>query len=108
VAFVALFVFALQTQILQTHIHGVVPPSDGAAITAAAVPSTHGTLPIGGAPLDCAICHLIAHTGVFFTLSTSPFVPPAKWADVVAPLTLVRTAATFATLNWQSRAPPLL
>ena len=107
-AIVAALAFVLQSLILQTHIHDGALEIDGiASVAAFATKPAHGTSPIDSGPLDCAVCHLIAHAGVFFTIASSILIPPVKWAELAAPSIVIRAVTAVAILSWRSRAPPL-
>jgi hypothetical protein len=106
IVFLAIFAFALQTYMVQTHIH---PDGQGTAAlarTAAAAGSAHHKAPLDNSPLTCPFCQS-------FTLAGAVLLPvmlllhlPLVWVESVP---LAFTARAFGALpahDWQTRAPP--
>lgn len=102
-AFVTILAFALQSFIIQTHIHGG-SLNDPAAISAASSLS-HSKDSHNKSPADCPLCQAVAHTGAFLTPTAAAMLLPSSVQNIV--LCLVVQAITVArTHGWQSRAPP--
>jgi hypothetical protein len=107
VTILILFAFALQSYLIQTHIHG---DTDTSAHTCAAQCLTHAPakapLPLGKAAIDCPLCHALVNAGAFFVpTALIPFVPQVLWSVLSLPAKTPVIQATLAR-DGLSRAPP--
>jgi hypothetical protein len=102
-ALVTVLAFALQSFIIQTHIHSgsLAGPS---TITTASSPS-HSKDSHNKSPADCPLCQAVAHTGAFLTPAAAAMLLPSSVQNIALYL-VVRTIAVAHTHGWQSRAPP--
>ncbi|MBS0275070.1 MAG: hypothetical protein JSR55_11890 [Proteobacteria bacterium] len=100
-AFVTVLAFALQSFIIQTHIHGG-SLNGPAAISAA---PSHSNNPHNKSPADCPLCQAVAHTGAFLTPTAAALLLPV-WVQSIALCLVVQAIAVTRTHGWQSRAPP--
>ena len=107
ITLVALLAFALQTLVLQTHIHGA--PLVGTAGVTLAVEKGQSPdkLPPANDPANCPICQELLHAGAFvaptaatFQVATIATVIDFVFAQIFA------TTQTYAH-GWKSRAPPI-
>ena len=105
ITLVALLAFALQTIVLQTHIHGV--PLAGTAGVTLAVEKGQQPAPPANDPANCPICQEMLHAGVFVA-------PGAATLQIATIATIIDFVFVeiFATTQiyahgWKSRAPPL-
>ena len=107
ITLVALLAFALQTLVLQTHIHGT-PLAGTAGVTLAVEKGQQpDKLPPANDPANCPICQELLHAGAFvaptavaFQVATIATVIDFVFAQIFA------TTQTYAH-GWKSRAPPL-
>ena len=103
VTVVALLAFFLQSLVVQTHIHQLVP-SPVAKTMSAHVPAPGPKIPD---PIDqCRLCQELVHSGVFVTPSASTVLASLALATTVftaLPSALTSSGRAF---SWQSRAPP--
>lgn len=108
VAFVA---FALQSFIIQTHIHFT--PADTARLAAYAASHQiahdrdhHDKYPANEDPANCPICQEILHSGQFVAPAAHVFLPPTIAVSIIA---IVKTELPFVAAlshDWHGRAPP--
>jgi hypothetical protein len=115
--FLMLVAFALQTTVMQTHVHiGSVAVTAGfledLKIGNAAQPgAVKGTqprdrFPTNDDPANCPICQEIMHAGQFVTPSAVALLLPTEPVSFV-PISLAIPAFTEAVSHsWQGRAPP--
>ena len=106
IVFLAIFAFALQTYMVQTHIHQDGQGTAALARTAASAVADHHKAPLDNSPLTCPFCQS-------FTLAGAVLLPvmlllhlPLVWVESVL---LVFTATALGALpahDWQTRAPP--
>ena len=105
ITLVALLAFALQTLVLQTHIHGT-PLTAGVSLSV-----EKGQQPDKFAPSDdpanCPICQEMLHAGAF----VAPGAATLQLTTLVAVIDFVfveifATTQTYAH-GWKSRAPPI-
>jgi hypothetical protein len=103
VVYTALLAFALQSYVIQTHIHFA---------PAAALAGDHGAnghhdkFPANDDPANCPICQEILHSGQFITPSAQFLLPPTF---AVSTITLVDQALPHILApshSWRGRAPP--
>jgi hypothetical protein len=102
-AFITVLAFALQSFIIQTHIHS--GPLNGPAAISAATSSSHSKDSHNKSPADCPFCQAVAHTGAFLTPAAAAMLLPV-WVQNIALSLVVRAMAVARTHGWQSRAPP--
>lgn len=114
VASVALVAFALQSFIVQTHVHFT--PTETARLAAyiASHPIAHAGLddrhhdkyPANEDPANCPICQEILHSGQFVAPAAHVFLPPTIAVAIIA---IVETELPFVVAfshDWRGRAPP--
>ena len=105
ITLVALLAFALQTLVLQTHIHGV--PLAGTAGVTLSVEKGQQPAPPVNDPANCPICQEMLHAGAFVApgAATLQIATLASVIDFV----FVEIFATAQTRShgWKSRAPPI-
>ncbi len=100
VVFVAVFAFALQSFIAQTHIHAE------ALAGTAKVAATSGQAPIDHSQADCPFCQAVTHVGSVVASAAPLLRLPFSWVETAA-LVLTAVAMSGSTAHdWQSRAPP--
>jgi hypothetical protein len=104
--------FALQSYVVQTHIHltqaesarlSLYDATHGAKLAPA---DHHDRYPANDDPANCPICQEILHSGQFVTPSAQALLPPSLAVSTIA---VVDTALPFLlTLShsWRGRAPP--
>ena len=100
--FVAVFAFALQSYIAQTHIHDAV--LGGAAKIADT--QSPGKAPVHDSQSDCPFCQAVVHSGAFVASAAPLLLLPFVWIKTIAPDFAARAAAHTGAHDWQSRAPP--
>jgi hypothetical protein len=105
--FFTLFAFALQTFVVQTHIHG--GTSAGAVIGKVAVQDRQpGKLPPGDDPANCSICQELLHAGAYVAPTAATW-QPVVIATVIEVVVLeARSTRQIHAHGWNSRAPPRL
>ncbi len=103
---VALLAFALQTLVLQTHIHGA-PIAAAAGVSLAVEKGQQpDKFPPASDPANCPICQEVLHAGAFVAPSAAAL-PVATLATVIEFVFVRNVAATpSASHGWNSRAPP--
>lgn len=102
VVFIAVFAFALQSFVAQTHIHA----ESLAGIVKIAATSTSGKAPVDHSQADCPFCQAVMHVGSVVASAPPLLRLPYSWVETAA---LVLTAATISgstAHDWRSRAPP--
>lgn len=108
VASVALVAFALQSYIVQTHIHFAPDVEARLAGVHGTASHHHDRYPANEDPANCPICQELLHSGTFVAPAPEIFLPP------FVPVSAVVAAATALPIviapshSWQGRAPPLL
>lgn len=107
ITLVALLAFALQTLVLQTHIHGV-PLGGTAGVTLAVEKGQQpDKLPPANDPANCPICQEMLHAGAF----VAPGVATLHIATLASVIDFVFAQIFAATQTrshgWKSRAPPI-
>lgn len=102
-AFITVIAFAMQSFIIQTHIHS--GPLAAIAKFSIDAPAQHSKDPHNKSPADCPLCQAVAHTGAFLTPATIAMLLPVSVQTVMLRL-VVQTATAARTHSWQSRAPP--
>ena len=103
VVFVALFAFALQSYIAQTHIHGVSQDFPGVVKTMA---PAQGKVPLNNNPVDCPFCQTATLAGTTVMSATLLVYLPLGWVKAIMPVVTANAASSVAAHDWQSRAPP--
>jgi hypothetical protein len=103
--FFTLFAFALQTFVVQTHIHG--GASAGAVIGKAAVQDRQpNKLPPGNDPANCSICQELLHAGAYVTPTATTWQPAVIATFIEAVVLESRSIRQIPAHRWNSRAPP--
>lgn len=108
VVYIALFAFALQSYITQTHIHDGSQGFGGIAKIAATQPPAHGKAPFHDSKTDCPLCQAVIHAGIFVAPATPLLHLPFTLVETVAPVFTLAVASNATAHDWQSRAPPRL
>jgi hypothetical protein len=100
VVFIAVFAFALQSFIAQTHIHAESLAGIIKTVT------TPGKAPIDHGQADCPFCQAVTHVGSVVASAPPLLRLPYSWVETAA-LGFTAIAIFVATAHdWQSRAPP--
>jgi hypothetical protein len=101
VVFIAVFAFALQSFIAQTHIH-----AESLAGIVKTVSTTGKAPPADHSQADCPFCQAVIHVGSAVASAPPLLRLPFSWVETTA-LILPAVAISGATAHdWQSRAPP--
>jgi hypothetical protein len=106
VVFIALFAFALQSYIAQTHIHGVSQDFPGVVKTATVPSPAQGKAPLDNSPVDCPFCQTATLAGAYVMSATLLVYLPLGWVKAIILVVTTGTASSIAAHDWQSRAPP--
>ena len=106
IVFLAIFAFALQAYIAQTHIHGVSQDAGAAVKIVASAAPIKGKGPLDNAPVDCPFCQTAALTGVVLTPTMPLLYLSLAWVKAFMPPFTARATSATAAHDWQSRAPP--
>ena len=106
IALLAVFAFALQAYIAQTHIHGVSPDFGGIVKTTVPESSTPGKTPINDGAQDCPFCKAVAQSSFFIAPPTLISLLPSAPVETVAFVYIAQTASDAVAHDWLSRAPP--
>ena len=102
VVFIAVFAFALQSFVAQTHIHA----ESLAGIVKIAATSTSGKAPVEHSQADCPFCQAVMHVGAVVASAPPLLRLPFTWVETSA-LVFAAVAITGADAHdWHSRAPP--
>jgi hypothetical protein len=101
--FFTLFAFALQTFVVQTHIHA---GASIGAIVGKSAGQQPNKFPQGNDPANCSICQEMLHAGAYVAPTTAIWQPVviATFIDVV--VLEIRTITQTHSHGWKSRAPP--
>jgi len=106
-ALLLLFAFALQSYLVQTHIHGTSEAGSQVCAAAACVTHTsHQRSPLGDAAADCPLCQAIVHAGVFFAPAAVAVFVPRMWVEGALISAKSIAARGQFSRNGLSRAPP--
>ena len=103
VIYAAMLAFALQSYVLQTHIHFA---------PATAIADTHGAnghhdkYPANDDPANCPICQEILHTGQFITPAAQFLLPPSLAVSTIAVVDQALPHILAPSHSWRGRAPP--
>jgi hypothetical protein len=99
----ALTAFAVQTYLVQTHIH-----FSPAALTQLAEKSGghHDRWPANDDPANCPICQELLHSGQFVTPSAQFLLPPTLAVSTIALVDEALPLVFAPSHSWQGRAPP--
>lgn len=104
-AYVLLAAFALQSYVVQTHIH--LAPADAAKLfVSGPAHGGHDRYPAGDDPANCPLCQEILHSGHYVTPAALAYAPPTL---AVSTVLLVDAALPFIVAlshSWHGRAPP--
>ena|ERR1700733_691709 len=102
VVFIAVFAFALQSFIAQTHIHA----ESLAGIVKIATTSSPDKAPADHSQADCPFCQAVMHVGSAVASAPPLLRLPYSWVETAA-LVFTAVAMSGSTAHdWQSRAPP--
>ena len=108
--FVALLSFALQTLVLQTHIHGgalsKAPSATFSGINENGPNQRPDTHPANVPATKCSICQALLHVGLFVTPSGATLQASAISAFLTAIASKLPAAVPAPSHIWQSRGPP--
>lgn len=104
VVFAVLLAFALQSYVVQTHLHVSAPP--GVAKIAAMQTSGHRKAPLNNSQTDCPFCQATNLAGTFVTPAAALLLLPLAWMQTVQIGPLMREASGPRAQGWRSRAPP--
>jgi DUF2946 family protein len=102
VVFVAVFAFALQSFIAQTHIHA----ESLAGVVKIAGTSTSGKLPVDHSQADCPFCQAVTHVGSVVATAPPVLRLPYSWIETAALVVTAVAISPSTAHDWQSRAPP--
>jgi hypothetical protein len=108
VVYIALFTFALQSYVTQTHIHDASQGFGGIAKIAATQSPAPGKAPFHHNKADCPLCQAVVHAGFFVSPATPLLHLPFTLVETVAPVFTLAVASNATAHDWQSRAPPRL
>jgi Protein of unknown function (DUF2946) len=108
VVFIAAFVFALQSYVVQTHIHDGSRAFGGAKIAAGQSPAQGKTPLDHNSRTECPFCQAVVHAGVFVASAPPLLTLPFAMVETVALVFAPRPASGAAAHDWRSRAPPRL
>jgi hypothetical protein len=106
VAFIAMAVFALQSFIAQTHIHGSSQATGGIVRLATPHLPAQSKLPVDNNQADCPFCQAVTHVGAALGSPTPLLILPFAWVETAALIFAPRADSTSAAHDWKSRAPP--
>jgi hypothetical protein len=102
-AFAVVLSFALQSFVLQTHLHALHGAGHPAMTTAHVAPA--GDVPAKG-PAPCQFCLAVAHSGAFLLAPPPVVIPVRAWSAIASSIFVARGNSGEAAHGWQSRAPP--
>lgn len=105
ITWIVLLAFALQSFIMQTHIHGAFGDRIGLTATATNAPA-HKNAPAENSTADCLFCQAIVHAAAFYAPSAPGPVLPTSWAKTAVAFFIVETIGRVSSHLWHSRAPP--
>ncbi len=113
---VALFAFAAQSFLTQTHVHlsaqaraafAASQTGDGTAhASVTKQPDRRGT-PVRDDPANCPICQQIAFAGHYFSPAAAILQTPTQTGAFAPPPAATTVVVAPASHAWQSRAPPI-
>jgi hypothetical protein len=106
IVFLAIFAFALQTYMVQTHIHNDAQSVASPAGTAASTGDTHHKAPLENSPLTCPFCQSFTLAGAVLLPAMHLLHAPLVWVESVLLVFTARAMATLPAHDWQTRAPP--
>lgn len=107
--YLAIAAFALQSYVVQTHIHFA--PRDLARLMAASSGEAgtrghHDKFPADDDPANCPICQEIIHSGTFVTPAVAPILLPALSVSIILAIERPLPFVSVVSHNWRGRAPP--
>jgi len=100
VVFVAMFAFALQSFIAQTHIHAESPAG------IAKIATTSSKAPADHSQADCPFCQAVVHVGSVVASAPPLLRLPYSWVQTAAVIFTAGAISGSTAHDWQSRAPP--
>jgi hypothetical protein len=104
VIYTAMLAFALQSYVLQTHIHFA--PATALADTSGAN-GHHDKYPANDDPANCPICQeILHHGGQFITPSAQFLLPPTLAVSTIAVVDQALSHILAPSHSWRGRAPP--
>ncbi|HWU25615.1 MAG TPA: hypothetical protein VN154_04365 [Rhizomicrobium sp.] len=98
-----LLAFALQSYVVQTHVHFA---HYAARPAAAAQKSGHGKAPANDEPANCPLCQEFVHTGQFIAPTAQALLPPTLAISTIALVDLAFAFIHAPSHDWRGRAPP--
>jgi hypothetical protein len=104
VVFVAMFAFALQSFIAQTHIHAEALALGD--IVKIATTSPTGKAPVDHSQADCPFCQAVVHVGSVVSSAPPLLRLPFSWVESAAFVFTAVAISGSTAHDWQSRAPP--
>jgi hypothetical protein len=116
-AFCGVVALAIQSFVVQTHIHraqtaAIVAVETSAAGAAASdnrradIPAPVDRYPPGGDPANCPLCQEFAHAALILHSSVDPVILPERTAVVIAAISKPAHYRNSDSYNWRGRAPP--
>jgi hypothetical protein len=102
VVFLAVFAFALQSFVAQTHIHA----ESLASIVKIAAATPSGKAPVDHNQADCPFCQAVVHVGSVVTSAPPLLRLPFSWVETAAFVISAVAISSSTAHDWQSRAPP--
>jgi len=105
--YAVLVAFALQTYIVQTHIHFAPAALSQLAGGHEAVPQgSHDKYPANDDPANCPICQEILHSGQYLTPSAAALLLPTLAVSTIAMVDKALPHLSAPSHSWRGRAPP--
>jgi hypothetical protein len=108
VAFLAVFAIALQSFIVQTHIHS--PQSAASSLAKSgddgASGTTHSKFPVSDETANCRLCQELVYAGRFVTPASTLLIVPITVAWLLIVFLQSATIPSARSYVWRSRAPP--
>ncbi len=116
-ALIGIFAIAIQSFVVQTHIHPQVAAtfglaqSDVAGVSATAIPGgdaypVHGKFSTGDDASNCRLCQELIYAGRFVAPSAATLVMPVVFALLLVIFAHSTTVSQAGAYIWRSRAPP--
>src|SRR5262245_16503143 len=109
VAFLAIFAIALQSFIVQTHIHNPLPAASSILAKngdGGASGTTHGKFPVSDETANCRLCQELSYAGRFVAPSSALLIVPITVAWLLIVFLHSATIPSTRSYVWRSRAPP--
>jgi len=107
IAWVLAIAFALQSYVIQTHIHGLaLSVETSVAGNSHSKSSGPAKTPSDDSNSSCPYCQAIIHAGLFLMPAAQALYLPSLWAVCDTQPTCSSSLAISPAHGWQSRAPP--